>query len=280
MKDEKCAGENVPNLPSDIDDPEKELDSMSVEELKEELGILWDEMDEDSFDGELLEEYLNAIESKEPLPKLMDKDKAYKLILKRSKERAASGKVRRNVLKSCVIAAAIIALLVASMVVVNAAGTDIFKLIARWTAETFGFVKERMDNTDDVPAQLEEMRETLAEKELTTDYLPTYWPEGFEQTQIMSKDGTESYYVVCVFGDKEDNIVLSYTMHYSDNIKTLFNIDEDNPEVYVHNGIRFYIMTNNGKYLAACKLSDKVELRISELKSYEELLKILDSIGG
>ncbi len=278
MKDEKCAGENMLNLPSDIDDPEKELDSMSVEELKEELGILWDEMDEDSFDGELLEEYLNAIESKEPLPKLMDKDKAYKLILKRSKERAASGKVRRNVLKSCVIAAAIIALLVASMVVVNAAGTDIFKLIARWTAETFGFVKERMDNTDDVPAQLEEMRETLAEKELTTDYLPTYWPEGFEQTQLMSKDGTESYYIVGVYGD-EKRLILSYTIYYSDNLKTSFNIDESNPEQHIHNGINFYIMKNEDKYMAVWNLG-KVECSLSEAASYEELVKILDSIGG
>ena len=57
-----------------------------------------------------------------------------------------------------------------------------------------------------------------------------------------------------------------------------YNIDDQSPGLHEHNGIEYRTMTNAGKYLAVWT-ADNIECRISGVESYEELIKILDSIG-
>lgn len=279
MDDKVRAGENMPNTPPGMDELARELDSMPVEDLREEMGILLAEMDEDSFDGELLEMYLDAIERKSPRPRHMDNDAAYELLLKRLKnEKRAKRRGGRGILKVCLIAAAIAALLVASMAVAQGAGLDLFGRIARWTAETFGFASDRKTDGTDIPPQLKEMGETLVEGGISTDYLPAYWPEGYEQIQLESMDDPESNRIAGAFCKDESCIILSYISFQSGRPEESYSIDVDSAELYEHDGIEFHIMTNEGEYLAVWNSGD-VECRISGVESYEELIKILDSIG-
>lgn len=276
------SGENRPNLLRDMDELAKELDSMSVEELREEFEILWSEMDEDSFDGELLEVYLDAIDRKSPQAQHMDTRTAYKQFLKLLKDRERKGARRRSfrgVLKVGVIAAAIVALLAASVVIANAAG--LFDRIARWTAETFGFASA--DTSDkagaEIPPQLQGMKEALEKYSISTDHLPTYWPEGYEQSQIIPTGDPEVIDVSGAFGESGNRIILSYIYFLSGKPEVSYNIDEEKYDPYIHNNIKFYVMTNEGGYLAVW-YQGSVEGSISGVTSYEELIKILDSIGG
>lgn len=283
MNRKSSSGETVPNLPHDMAELAKELDSMPLEDLKEEFDILFSDMDEDSFDGELLEVYLDAIERKSPKSRHIDTQASYDLFLKRLKERErANAKPRgsHGALKIGLIAAVIATLLVASMIIAQAAGTDLLGKIARWTAETFGF--SSADTTEDnaqLPPQLQGMKEALEKSGISAVHLPTYWPEGYEEVRITSADDPESNMVSGAFGENENYIILSYIQFLPENVTEEYNIDEEEYELYIHDNMRFYLMTNEGGYLAVW-YQGPVEGSISGVSSYEELIKILDSIGG
>ena len=284
MESKVGSGENMSNYPQDMDELVKELDSMSLEELKEEFGILYSDMDEHSFDGDLLKIYLDAIERKDPQPPVMDAQTSYEHFLKRLKAQEREGRKRRrfhSLLKTAVIAAVIAALLAASVAVAYAKGFDLFDRIARWTAETFGFSSEGMSDKDSakLPPQLQGLKEELAQYSLGSFYLPSYWPEGYEQSQVISAEGPEVNTISGMFGESGNRIVLSYIQFLSGTPDTTYSIDNQTLEFYEHNGIKFHVMTNEDLFLAVWS-SENIECRISGVESYEELIKILNSIGG
>ena len=273
-------GENVSNTPHDMDKLAKELDAMSVEDLREEFDILLSEMDENSSCGELLDLYLDAISRKEPQPQHMDAQTSYEHDLKRMK---ANGKKRRSLrvlLRVGIIAAVIAALMAASVAGAYAKGFDLFDRIAHWTAEIFGLSSaDASFKKSDVPPQLQGLKEIMEQYGINSSYLPTYWPEGYEQSKITSSDNPESYMILGTFGEEGNRIILSYVQLMPGTSKNLYNIDDQSLEFYEHNGIKYHIMTNEGGYLAVWTQAS-VEGCISGVSSYEELIKILDSIGG
>ena len=284
MEKKVGSGENMSNYPQDMDELVKELDSMSLEELKEEFGILYSDMDEHSFDGDLLKIYLDAIERKDPQPPVMDAQTSYEHFLKRLKAQEREDRKRRRfhgLLKTAVIAAVIAALLAASVAVAYARGFDLFDRIARWTAETFGFSSEGKSDKDSVkiPPELLRLKEELEQGNISSDYLPTYWPEEYELLRVKSVDNSETNTVTGAFGEPENRIILSYIIFQSGNPKTTYNIDDQSLKFHEHNGIKFHVMTNADKFLAVWTL-ENVECHLSGVESYEELIKILDSIGG
>ena len=284
MEEKVGSGENMSNYPQDMDELVKELDSMSLEELKEEFGILYSDMDEHSFDGDLLKIYLDAIERKDPQPPVMDAQTSYEHFLKRLKAQEREDRKHRRfhgLLKTAVIAAVIAALLAASVAVAYAKGFDLFDRIARWTAETFGFSSEGKSDKDSVelPSQLLGMKEELKQYGIDASYLPTYWPVKYEQVKVTSVENSDSNTVFGVFEESGNSVILSYMIFQSEAPEMSYNIDDQSLGFHEHNGIEFHVMTNADKFLAVWS-SENVECRISGVESYEELIKILDSIGG
>lgn len=278
MEDKKI-GENTPNLPDYLAELSKELDSMSLEELREEFELLWADMDEDDYDGELLELYIEAIERKDPELTTRDAsalDERFKKLLEGRTTKSAR---HSRTLKTVIIVAAVVALLVASMAIAQAAGFDLFGRIARWTAETFGFTSvNAADRSADLPPQLKGLQEALTEGGFPDGNLPKYWPEGYEQPRITVTNDPESTKVSGAFGEDKNRIILSYCIFQSEKPEMTYNIDDQSPGLHEHNGIEYRTMTNAGKYLAVWT-ADNIECRISGVESYEELIKILDSIG-
>lgn len=167
-------------------------------------------MDEESFDGELLEVYLDAIERKSPGAQQVDTGAPRDLDLKRDRERKAKGRRSfRSVLKVGVIAAAVVALLAASMAIASPSGFDLFGKIARWTAETFGFAsKYTSDDGAKIPPQLQGMKDALAQYSLRPEHLPKYWTEGYEQSQLTSTFESEYNSITGTYGESGNRIVL------------------------------------------------------------------------
>lgn len=284
MKDRKNTSTGTPNPPHDARVNRKELDAMSAVDLAEELEQLWGNMDEDTYDEELIDAYLDALDRKAPLPDHPDAETAYKLFLERTgikEQKAEKRHIRRGLTKAAIAAAVVVAVLVGAMLTAQAAGFDIFARIARWTAETFGFeLSGQTKNAEpDIPPQLEGMKEALLEASVSIDYLPAYWPEGYGQTQLETVCDSDSITVYGAYGEHGEWIILTYTVFSPKEPTMQYNIDDDKPELYIHNGINFYIMTNEGTYLAAWSY-ETMECAISGVSSYEELIKILDSIGG
>ena len=280
MNGRTSSSENMPNLPQDMYELAEELDSMPLEELKEEFDIILSDMDEESFDGELLELYLDAIERKSPGAQQVDTGTPRDLDLKRDRERKA--KERRNfrsVLKAGVIAAAVAALLAASMAIASASGFDLFGKIARWTAETFGFAsKYTSDDDAAIPPQLQGIKDALRQYGIGAEHLPKYWLEGYEQMKLTSAVKPEYNSITGAYGESGNRIILSYIIFLSETPEMSYNIDEKEYDSYIHNNIKYYVMTNEEGYLAIWYQSS-IEGCISGVTSYDELTKILDSIG-
>lgn len=281
MNGRTSSSENMPNLPQDMVALAKELDSMPLEELKEEFDILFSDMDEESFDGELLEMYLDAIERKSSEAQQMDAGAPRDLDLKRDRERQNNGRRNfRSVIKVGVIAAAIVALMAASMAIASASGFDLFGKIARWTAETFGFApKYTSDDDAKIPPQLQGLKDALRQYGIGAEHLPTYWPEGYEQMELTSAVGSKFNSITGTYGKSENYIVLTYIAFLSEEPAGSYNIDEEKYTPYIHDNAKFYVMTNEGGYLAVW-YQGSIEGCISGVNSYDELTKILDSIGG
>ena len=128
-------GENVSNNPHDMDELAKELDSMSVEDLREEFKILVPEMDVNSSCGDLLELRLDTIAREDPQPQHVDAQTSYEYFTKRMNDKGKKRHSPRSPLKVGIVFAA---LMVTSVVVDYANGFDLLGRIARGTAETFG----------------------------------------------------------------------------------------------------------------------------------------------
>ncbi len=284
MENRKNTGTGTSNLPHEAPVNWKEFEAMSAVDLAEKLEQLWGNMDEETYDEELIDAYLDALDRKAPLPDHPDAETAYKLFLERTgvkEQKTEKRHIRCGLTKAAVAVAVVVTILLSAMFTAQAAGFDIFARIARWTTETFGFeISGQAGNAEpDVPPQLEGMKEALLEAGLSSDYLPAYWPEGYEQTQLESSYDSGMSTICGAYGEQGEWIILSYTVFSSAELAMQYNIDKDNPELYIHNGTSFYIMTNESTYLAAWS-SETVECAISGVSSYEELIKILDSIGG
>ncbi len=277
------SGEKTPNLPQELDELKKELDAMPLEQLEEELEILWDEMDEDSVNQDLLDAYLDAIDRKSPSMTEADIRESYQRFLNRLEEQEPRSKRRgfRGALKAGVIVAAVVALLAACVVIAHASWPDFFDRIARWTAETFGFAPANAADlaSAELPPQLKGMKDALKQYGIGEDYLPQYWPEGYEQSKVSYTEEPMTSSITGAYGETGNRIVLTYIFFQSDIPTESYNIDNQELEIYEHNGIQFHVMKNTEKYLAVWT-SGNVECRVSGLASREELLKILDSIGG
>lgn len=208
---------------------------------------------------------------------------SYQRFLKRLEEQEPQNKRRgfRGALKVGIIVAAVVALLAACVVIAHASWPDFFDRIARWTAETFGFAPANAADlaSAELPPQLKGMQDALKQYSIADDYLPRYWPEGYEQAKITYAEEPESSSIIGAYGETGNQIVLSYISFQTEIPAESYNIDDQAYELYEHNGIQFHIMTNTDKYLAVWT-SGNIEGRISGLASREELLKILDSIGG
>lgn len=192
----------------------------------------------------------------------------------------------KKLLRSGLVAAIIVVLVFCSLVAVQACGIDVFGSIARWTNETFSLTSKfamqaELDSKAEIPEQLTALAEMLDENHISTDILPTYIPEGFEQTALSSAEMPESTIYICALERNNESIVLQYEVHHSGTFLTTYEKDGGEPEIYESNGIKFYVMSNMDQDLIVWQM-DNVEcsiyIRNAVSQDYQEAL--INSISG
>lgn len=280
MHDEKNLHNSTPKTPPDARVDRKVLDSMSAIELAEELERVYarlEERGEEDFDDPLADAYLEALERKAPTPPHPDVRTSWRELMEKT-GRAGRRSTVKTALTAILVAAVLIGI---AVLTAQAAGFDIFGKLARWTAETFGFTASAAPGEPDdahTPPALQGMRTELEEYDVSITLLPSYWPDGYEEVLLRDVGDPESHNFFGAYGNKGKRIVLSYTVFFSGNNTTSFSKDDESLELYTHNKLKFYITTNDDKYVAIWN-SDGMEGRVSGLESRDELIKILDSIG-
>lgn len=174
------------------------------------------------------------------------------------------------------MAAAMAAVLLTGMFVVQAVGVDIFGAIGQWTEENFHFKMERAGGT------AAEIAADFAENGFDESLAPTWLPDGFEKVGADYNSDKHGETLSLTYSREERDIIIY--VQISDSPEYLFGtgVEKDSGvvEEYISNGKLFYIMSNLNSNLGVWSNGQNLSIYISGDIDQEELEGIIDSIGG
>lgn len=182
---------------------------------------------------------------------------------------------RRKLLRFAAAVAAVFVIVFTGSVTAYAFGFDLWGRIISWTDETFNLTSDTVRNAD---IKTKELKAALKEAGIEEGWAPSYIPDGYEQGEFHKDETTVGIIFTCIFSKDDDAIIIEIQKYKeaSDFVEQ-YQKDVDNPEVYTHNGVNFYIMTNFDDYLAVW-IYDNLQGGIYGVKTKEELIDIIKSM--
>ena len=262
----------------------EQLDRMSPSELADAMERALDDMTEETYDPEVIQAYLNALENKTPVPPHPDAEESRRELERKiqsiredpSTERQAGMKraVRlRSILRVSLAAALLTACLFGAMVAAQAAGIDVFGAVARWTEDVFSFgnipaqsgpgtttttLSEQPDLQEplsekaaEIPEEAEEMQAIL-EEDGQVLYFPQI-PKNFNlaSSQLFVDPRTQEATFIVMYERQDQYIGFQIIQYNSRPPATVHEKDGTPVQEYEINGIKHYILSNNGAVSAA-----------------------------
>ena len=288
--------------PSFLDVTPERLSKLTASQLADYMERALDFMSDETYDDAVIDAYLEALDRVAPMPEYPDAATTYAEF--RDKIRSISEELApakspavpsrgirrgRQLLRTVLVAAVLVACLFSGMVVAQASGLDVFGAIARWTADAFSFGDVSTLAASDIEEQLfyTEPDKTVPEeyKELQTELkhrgFPLYFPEipeGFELVDnflyVSEQDGGLNY-SNCYLRES-DMIGLAVNQ----NIETpekIYEKDDSPVEEYLYNGVMHYLFTNLDNQVAVWIVGD-LEYSISTTLSKDELKELVQSV--
>lgn len=287
------------------------LESLSIERLEEQLY----QCGEDN--PELLDRIVEVIVKKEkedPSGRLMDIDtawaefKTHYMTSDKADLHCNGSTKRRNaaavnsedppeslqpkrrhsaLMRSLLSSAAVIAVIFAGMIVVQAAGFDVFSLLARWTDEVLQFTGNAESSQADKPSVADitdtssSLQVALVEKGISGTLAPIWFPSEFDMGEIKSTESKVFNKVSCRFSNGEEAFEIQFILYKEVPVAdpVFYEKDSDEVEEYVSNSRLFYIVSNVDQRTATWADGD-ISIKISGNISDSSLKKIVDSIGG
>ncbi|MBS6845811.1 MAG: DUF4367 domain-containing protein [Firmicutes bacterium] len=191
---------------------------------------------------------------------------------------------RKRVLRTASILAAVIAVLLATSLTSYALGFDLWGAIANWTKETFGFKSTEYTQpaassyAKEIPASLKSIANEMELHDVPVTVLPSYLPDGYTEMDFQYDVAADSMDFYSLLKKGNSSIILLYSVFFDGQAHSQFEKDAANPRQYEYNGTMYYIMTNEGVYFATWAVDD-VECSIAGVETYDEIIKIIQSIG-
>lgn len=187
---------------------------------------------------------------------------------------------RKRWKRIAVIAAVMASLLIGATLTADAVNFDLWRAVAKWTSETFGFSSgdSNARSTSEIENVLENdelapLWNVMIERGLTNPRLPTYLPEGFKQVEL--KNHNEDGFWCATYQSGNDLIYIQVQRSQEETWSKLQK-DGIEPDPYTWNGTDFYIMTNMGQSVVSWT-SDQYEYSIFGA-SEPEIYKMIESI--
>ena len=259
----------------------EKLDAMSQPELTELLDAALESMTDETYDAEIINAYLEALDRKSRIPEYKSADEAFDDFQLRAKtalaetdgqDRGPSGGTRhirqRRFAKTALVAAVLISCLFCGMIAAQAMGVDVFGAVARWTESIFSYNSE-IDGAANTPSESPELRED--EEDIPEEYRDIYplleergqaryvlnVPDGFELTDVWIDTSDENYGVAFGAVYMKDSGYLNYGIRQNGYNPTAVYEKSDNPvEEYELNGIIHYIFKNVDSITAVWTIDD------------------------
>ena len=265
------------------------LESISPVKLANALEQMLDSMTEESYDSDLIDAYLDALDQKAPMSEKPNTDKAFMEFQEKLKPATFNYEAkiipinvgRRRPYKRVILTvAATIALIFVVMIGAQAAGADVFGSLARWTDEVFHFAPSSSENAQ-VPEYQAAFQQALEDCELPKELAPLWIPEGFyvDEPEIWNDDMSQVVQLTFTHEDGRSFFVsIERYIDERDIINTAYQKDTFPVEEYSPNGRRFYILSNINSVSAVWTDGNLVETIMGRL-SVEEVKSIIDSLG-
>lgn len=272
-----------PNPPEGAGVAGRNLAELSAEELAREMEEALAGMSEEDYDAQLIQAYLDELDRKAPCPELPDADAAlarFQQTIRQALPAQAPVRQRpaRRVLRTALVAAVAVVLLLGGMVAAQAAGIDVFRAAAQWTEETFRFsVPDEAGG-----AWFEDYRDELSAAEVSEDLLPTWIPEGYEVTDIQIQELNRGGDIYILYSGK-DGSNFDFLISVYDDPKTMeltsFEKDDTPVQTIQVNGKTVYLFENMGSQSAVCQHQNIIYSFVGDF-SQEVIENIFASIGG
>lgn len=258
----------------------EQLDSMSVAELLELLESINETMTEDNFDDELVEACLDAIDRKSPMPEYPSTDESLKEFEAKLHTTGGTGfelmarRPKHRFARVGLIAASLAVCLFSGMIVVQAAGIDVFGAIASWTGSLLGFNEDGNSAITHLPNHQQFLDEVES-------WLPAE-PFGFSQDtpEIISDDYSGVMLYSRIYKSEESYILFEAISDADGNISSSYEKDSDAVKTIWIGDVPFYLFSNNDTNIAAW-LVGSVAFTVrtdGSVETLEEL--IVNSYGG
>ena len=225
---------------------------------------------------------------KEELDRLLEEDlRAQKQKREARKEKVVSiraGGVLRRLSKIAVIALGTLGVAFSSITVAQAAGIDFYGIMGTWTNNVFKFRVSENTPTSEQERATKEMQEEISAIGISDVLAPTWWPERFELYHTMYEDVEDALEnVTFEYRNPEDGTGFGVFISIYHDINLLkneeFEKDDTPPEQYTSHGRTFVILSNIDTHTATW-IDGKIEVTIAGQVTRDELISIIDSIGG
>lgn len=202
---------------------------------------------------------------------------------------APAGKPRRRVLRRWVLAAALLALLIASLAIPVAGYDNLLEMIGHWTSEQFTFMTADREDESGLITDSEdsaetdvgaELRQVLQEYGITENVVPTWMPDGFEQVgevlvQEYAEFGRNEFFVA--YSDGSNSCTINITQTVDPVQGRTYEKISGSPEPYISGNIEHYIIQNTDSTMAAWYIQN-LECSITATFSRPDMERVIDSI--
>lgn len=190
---------------------------------------------------------------------------------------------RRRFSKAIIVLAAVITLLLATSLVAYATGHDMWRAVAAWTSELFGFKQEETERqgtfgstTEPQLSEFTGIEEALNASGLSCEIDPSWVPEEFEGPVVSVVNLNSTLIVVADYYSGSRNIKIQAVGVNNDAV-AVYEKDDEDVSTYVRGDVTHYIMDNIERPVAVWR-PNGIECSISGDISQEELLCIINSI--
>lgn len=247
------------------------------------LALIMDEYAEELGES-ILKEYQESEEySNENVTQTKSLDALCLQTIKDSKELPSSRHGIKFALRKFGIAAAVIAVIFATLIVVQAAGVNVFGALAQWTDSVFRFgngTSTIIDETDASDSELDELFQSLEKMNIPTLLAPTRIPDGYTLVDVAENSSDGMRGAVAVFeNDRQDYLTIEISEYFDERMIEDRFVEKDvgDPSVYVSGEKSFYLFSNTGKWGAVWS-DGKYFINLGGFPTKEELFIVIDSI--
>ncbi len=184
-----------------------------------------------------------------------------------------SSQKRRKLMRVACITAIVIVSLFVGNVTANALGFDLWRSVAKWTEDIFGF--SVINNKQSLP---DDLQETLDRYNINTEITPIWLPEGYLFESVDVVESPLRTIINSIYSNNNDEILVTI-ISLSDPSASIYEKDDNDVIKYSIDGVDHYIMTNL-KRTTVVWMKNNYECSIIGNFSVEEAEKIIDSIYG